>query len=259
MGLGRYRGEVREVGTYSGVDSSSLQPDAPTVVVVEDDQPTRAFLLDNLSADGFRAVGAGGVGEGLRAIEVRQPALVVLDLGLGDGNGLALLDRVRASDGLASRIDPELPVVVLSGRVGDADRVRSFARGADDHLCKPFLYAELVARVRAVLRRADGRRARGVVRVGDLTLDPATRAVRLAGRRIELSAKEFALLQALAGQPMRVYGKQELLRDVWGYVSMGRTRTLDAHACRLRKKLRPSSRAWVVNVRGVGYKLTEAL
>jgi DNA-binding response OmpR family regulator len=229
------------------------------VLVVEDDQATRAFLLDNLAADGFRVAGASGAGEGLRAIEVRQPSLVVLDLGLEDGTGLALLDRVRAADGLASRIDPDLPVIVLSGRAGDADRVRSFARGADDHVCKPFLYAELLARVRAVLRRAENRRARGVMRVGELTLDPSTRAVRLSGRRVELAAKEFALLQALAEQPTRVYRKQELLRDVWGYLSIGQTRTLDAHACRLRKKLRPAARQWVVNVRGVGYKLTEAL
>jgi DNA-binding response OmpR family regulator len=233
--------------------------DARLVLVVEDDPVTRTFLIDNLMADGFRAVGTSGTGEGLRAIEVRQPALVVLDLGLEDGNGLALLDRVRGADGLASRIDPDLPVIVLSGRAGDADRVRSFARGADDHLNKPFLYAELLARVRAVLRRAEGRRTRGVVRVGELTLDPSTRAVRLAGRRIDLAAKEFALLQALAQQPTRVYGKQELLRDVWGYLSMGNTRTLDAHACRLRKKLRSPGRPWIVNVRGVGYKLTEAL
>jgi DNA-binding response OmpR family regulator len=229
------------------------------VLVVEDDQVTRAFLLENLMADGFRTAGASGVGEGLRAIEVRQPSLVVLDLGLEDGNGLTLLDRVRAADGLASRIDQDLPVIVLSGRAGDADRVRSFARGADDHICKPFLYAELLARMRAVLRRAEGRRARGVMRVGELTLDPSTRAVRLAGRRIELAAKEFALLQALAEQPTRVYRKQELLRDVWGYLSPGNTRTLDAHAYRLRRKLKPSARPWIVNVRGVGYKLTEAL
>ncbi|HEX2233793.1 MAG TPA: winged helix-turn-helix domain-containing protein, partial [Thermoleophilaceae bacterium] len=97
------------------------------------------------------------------------------------------------------------------------------------------------------------------MRVGDLTLDPLTRTVELAGEPVYLAAKEFALLQALAENPTRVYGKQELLRDVWGYLSMGNTRTLDAHACRLRKKLRPSSRPWVVNVRGVGYKLTEAL
>jgi DNA-binding response OmpR family regulator len=233
--------------------------DQRLVLVVEDDRATRAFLVDNLIADGFQAVGASGAGEGLRAIEVRQPSLVVLDLALEDGSGLTLLDRVRGADGLASRIDPDLPVIVLSGRVGDADRVRSFGRGADDHLCKPFLYAELLARMRAVLRRAEGRRARGVLRVGELTLDPSTRAVRLAGRRVELAAKEFALLQALAEQPTRVYGKQELLRDVWGYLSPGNTRTLDAHAYRLRRKLRPSARPWIVNVRGVGYKLTEAL
>jgi CheY-like chemotaxis protein len=107
------------------------------ILVVEDDDATRAFLLDNLAADGFRVAGASGVGEGLRAIEVRQPALVVLDLLLEDGSGLHLLDRVRAADGLASRIDPELPVIVLTGRAGEADRVRSFARGADDHLSKP--------------------------------------------------------------------------------------------------------------------------
>jgi CheY-like chemotaxis protein len=111
-----------------------------TVLVVEDDEATRAFLLDNLAADGFRVAGASGAAEGLRAIEVRHPALVVLDLVLEDGSGLALLDRVRASDGLSSRIDPDLPVIVLSGRAGDADRVRSFARGADDHLCKPTRY-----------------------------------------------------------------------------------------------------------------------
>jgi DNA-binding response OmpR family regulator len=229
------------------------------ILVVEDDEPTRSFLDANLAADGFRVAGATSTAEAMRAIEVRQPALVVLDLRLEGGSGLEVLDRVRSADGLASRLDPDLPVLVLTGRSSDADRVRSFTRGADDHLCKPFVYAELLARVRALLRRADGRRRRGLLRAGELTIDPQTRAVRLGGRRVELSAKEFALLHALSEEPTRVYGKQELLRDVWGYRSLGNTRTLDAHACRLRKKLRPSSRQWVVNVRGVGYKLTEAL
>jgi DNA-binding response OmpR family regulator len=236
-----------------GVDEQRL------ILVVEDDEATRAFLADNLAADGFRVVAASGAGEGLRAIEVRQPSLVLLDLALEDGSGLALLDRVRASDGLASRIDPDLPVIVLTGKAGEADRVRSFTRGADDNVVKPFLYAELLARIRAVLRRAEGRRRRGVLRVGELTVDPLTRTVRLGGRRVELSAKEFALLHALAEEPSRVYGKQELLRDVWGFLAAGNTRTLDAHACRLRKKLGPSPRPWLVNVRGVGYKLTEAM
>jgi DNA-binding response OmpR family regulator len=233
--------------------------DRPSLLVVEDDQATAAFLAENLAADGFKVATASGAGEGLRALEVRGPQLVILDLMLEDGSGLELLDRVRCADGLASRIDPDLPVIVLTGRAADADRVRSFARGADDHVAKPFLYQELLARVRALLRRAHGRPQRGVLRVGELSLDPATRAVRLAGQPVHLAAKEFALLHALAGQPTRVYGKQELLRDVWGYLSMGNTRTLDAHACRLRKKLSSSGRPWVVNVRGVGYKLTEAL
>jgi DNA-binding response OmpR family regulator len=229
------------------------------ILVVEDDEATRGFLVDNLIADGFRAVGATSAGEGVRAIEVRRPSLVVLDLALEGGSGLDLLDRVRHADGLASRIDPDLPVIVLTGRTRDADRVRSFARGADDHVNKPFLYEELLGRIRAVLRRAEGRRRQGLLRVGELTVDPSTRAVRLAGRKVELAAKEFALLHALAEEPTHVYGKNELLRDVWGFQSLGRTRTLDAHACRLRKKLSPSSRPWVVNVRGVGYKLTEAV
>jgi DNA-binding response OmpR family regulator len=107
------------------------------ILVVEDDEATRAFLLENLAADGFRVAGASSAGEGIRAIEVRRPSLVVLDLALEDGSGLDLLDRVRHADGLASRIDPDLPVIVLTGRVGEADRVRSFARGADDYVPKP--------------------------------------------------------------------------------------------------------------------------
>ncbi len=229
------------------------------LLIVEDDPATSRFLADNLAADGFDAVTAGGVGESVRAIESRSPSLVVLDLGLEDGSGLSVLDRVRSADGLSSRIDPALPVVVLSGRSGEADRVRGFARGADDYLVKPFSYAELLGRVRAVLRRASARSARGALRVGDLTLDPLTRAVRLGGRELELSAKEFALLHQLAEDPERVYTKRELLRDVWGFVAMGNTRTLDAHACRLRKKLgAEGGRPWVLNVRGVGYRLTEA-
>jgi DNA-binding response OmpR family regulator len=234
-----------------------MGPEERSLLVVEDDEATRAFLADNLRADGFAVAVAAGAGEGLRAIEVRHPSLVVLDLMLEDGSGLDLLDRVRAADGLGSRIDPDLPVVVLTGRAGEADRVRGFARGADDYLVKPFLYNELLGRIRAVLRRASGRRQRGVLRAGDLMLDPITRAVRLAGRPVHLSPREFALLQALAEDPTRVWTKQELLRDVWGYLAIGQTRTVDAHACRLRRKLGScSARPWVLNVRGVGYRLT---
>ena len=230
-----------------------------SLLIVEDDGPTGAFLADNLTADGFRVALASGAGEGLRAIEVRHPSLVLLDLALEDGNGLELLDRVRGADGMASRIDPAVPIIVVTGRGGEVDRIRGFARGADDYVVKPFHYGELLGRVRAVIRRAEGRPQRGVIRVAELTLDPVTRAVRLGGRPVHLSAKEFSLLQALADEPTRVRSKNELLRDVWGYLSIGQTRTVDAHACRLRKKLSDSDRPWVVNVRGVGYRLTEAL
>jgi DNA-binding response OmpR family regulator len=231
----------------------------PALLVVEDDERTSSFLRDNLSADGFRVAVASGAGEGIRQIEVRQPDLVLLDLMLEDGNGLELLDRVRAADGLASRLDPELPIVILSGLTSENDRVRGLARGADDYVIKPFSYAELLGRLRVLLRRVAGRQLKGIMRVGELTIDPMTRRVRLAGQPVHLSAKEFALLQALATEPTRVFSKQELLRDVWGYVSIGTTRTLDAHACRLRKKLSGASRPFVVNLRGVGYKLTEEL
>ncbi len=229
------------------------------VLVVEDDAATAEFLLDNLRADGYRAASAAGVGEGLRAIEVRQPDLLLLDLMLDDGHGLDLLDRLRSSDGLVSRLDPDLPVIVLSGRGGETDRLRGFARGCDDYLAKPFSYPELHARIRAVLRRAADRSRRGLVRVGGLVVDPITRRVQLDGKPVHLSAKEFSLLHALAGDPTAVFPKEQLLRDVWGYMSMGNTRTLDAHACRLRKKLAGSARPFVLNLRGVGYRLTEAL
>jgi DNA-binding response OmpR family regulator len=226
------------------------------VLVVEDDQRTAAFLVDNLRADGFRVAVAAEADEAVRAIEVRRPDLVLLDLSLGEASGLTVLDRVRAADGLGTRIDPGLPVIILSGRGAEIDRLRGFARGADDYVVKPFGYPEVLARVEAVLRRARGRPAAGVLIVGALSLDPATRAVRIGDRPIALSAKEFALLHALARQPTRVFSKAELLRDVWGYRSMGVTRTLDAHACRLRKKL--GSPRWVVSVRGVGYRLVDA-
>lgn len=233
--------------------------DSRKLLLLEDDEATAAFLADNLGADGFRVITASGAGEGWRAIELRHPELVVLDLGLADGNGLELLDRLRAADGVASRVDPALPVIVVSGRASEVDRVRGLARGADDYMAKPFSYPELVARIRAVLRRADGRAARGAIRVGDLAIDPLTRIVSLAGQPVHLSVKEFSLLQKLASDPTRVFLKEDLLREVWGYTFPVATRTLDAHACRLRRKLRGSARPFVITMRGVGYRLTEEL
>jgi DNA-binding response OmpR family regulator len=228
--------------------------DPPRILLVEDDAALRGFLIDHLAADGFAPLTAETLADGLRLLEFKQPDLAVVDLGLPDGSGLELIARVRAADGIASRLDPATPLVVLTGRDGEIDRVRGFERGADDYVVKPFSYSELRLRLQAVLRRTRVRRSGGAVRVGELRLDPATREVRLAGELVALSQKEFALLRALAAQPTRVFTKSELLRDVWGFRSLGTTRTLDTHACRLRRKL---GGAFVVNVWGVGYRLVD--
>jgi DNA-binding response OmpR family regulator len=180
----------------------------------------------------------------------------VLDLGLPDAPGIDVLRQIRGAEGITDRFDPELPVIVLSGRTAEADRVRGLEAGADDYLVKPFHYPELLARVASVLRRRAGRRT-GPLRVGELVIDPATRAVRVGERAVELANKEFALLQTLASEPRRVFTKEELLRDVWGYRAMGRTRTLDSHASRLRRKLDPDGIRYVFNCWGVGYRLIE--
>jgi len=230
---------------------------APTIVLVEDDPVLSTFLADNLSADGYEPVVAETLRDGLRELEFRRPDLAIVDLGLPDGSGLELIERVRTADGIASRLDPTVPLIVLSARAGDLDRVRAFERGADDFVPKPFSYGEFRLRIAAVLRRTRRRSGLGQLRVGELALDPAGREVRLRGRRIELSQKEFALLRALATDPTRVLTKQELLRDVWGYRTLGTTRTLDSHACRLRTKLGVDGDRFVVNVWGVGYRLVD--
>src|SRR5262249_16171262 len=145
---------------------------------------------------------------------------------------------------------------VLSGRSSEADRLRGFEAGADDFLPKPFHYPELLARLSAVLRRRAGGR-RGPIHVGDLTVDPVRRRVAVDGRQVELANKEFALLRALAAEPHRVFTKEELLRDVWGFRSQGRTRTLDSHASRLRRKLDPEGARYVFNCWGIGYRLLD--
>jgi DNA-binding response OmpR family regulator len=230
-----------------------------TIMVVEDDDATRDFLADHLAADSYGVVTASSGRQALNLLEVKNCDLVLLDVMLPDASGFELCRRLRSADGIAQRIDPEVPVIMLSGRATETDRIRGFARGADDYVAKPFNYPELAARIAAVLRRARARREKGLLQVGELRIDPASREVRLGERAVELSAKEFALLHALAADPTRVFTKEELLRDVWGFKLMGSTRTLDSHASRLRRKLAPvaAGRRWVVNVWGVGYRLTD--
>ncbi len=228
-----------------------------TILIVEDDAATATFLADNLSADGFEPLVVETERDATRMLEYKGPDLVLVDLGLAEGSGLDLLRRVRAADGVASRIDPHVPLLVISGRAGELDRVRGFDCGCDDYLCKPFSYPELLGRVNALLRRCGDRRALGRLRVGELEIDPPSREVWLRGERLDLTEKEFALLRALAVDPTRVLTKDELLRDVWGFRSRGVTRTLDSHACRLRAKLGTQGDRLVINVWGVGYRLID--
>jgi len=228
-----------------------------TILILEDHQPTRAFLADNLAADGYGVLEATCKSEAQGLVETAFPDLAIIDLGLPDADGLELIRRVRHSDRVAGRLDPDLPMLVLSGRTSELDRLRAFDRGCDDYVTKPFSYQELRARMRALLRRTSRRPGAGRLRVGPLEVDVAARQVSVRGEPVELSKKEFALLRALAADPTRVFTREELLRGVWGFQTMGATRTLDTHAFRLRRKLNSSGDRFIVNVWGVGYRLLD--
>lgn len=226
-----------------------------TILVAEEHPATRTFLIDNLTADGYRTLAAEDRAKALGLLDVKQPDLVVVDI---NGETLALLDAVRSANGLASRIDPATPLIVLTGQSDAVHRIRLLERGGDDVVAKPFAYPELRARIAAILRRTQQRPSSRIRRVGPVTIDVPGREVRVDDEPVELSAKEYELLLALSGDPTRVFTREELLRDVWGFRSQGRTRTIDSHAYRLRRKLAAAdSPRLVVNVWGIGYRLCD--
>jgi DNA-binding response OmpR family regulator len=222
------------------------------LLLTEPEEATRCFLERHLIQDGFEVVGAEN-GEALDLVEVARPDLVLI----GDPEGLELCRRLREgkSSGSWGR---EVPVILLGGQESDpVDRVRAFDRGCDDYLDRPFHYDELVARIRAVLRRTAPSQSERL-EAGEIEIDRPTRRVTVGGERVVLPTKEYELLVKLATDPHRVFTKDELLRDVWGFRSHGRTRTLDSHASRLRRRLtRPGGAAYVKNVWGVGYCLLD--
>ena len=201
------------------------------LLLAEPELDTRVFLERHLKDDGFRVVDAQA-----------QPDLVLL----GDSNAL---DECRAVHG-------NVPVIVLGEPDSDTvDRVRALDRGCDDFLARPFDYEELLARIRAVLRRTMPA-PHDTLHAGPIKADVATRTVTVNGHSIPLAGKEYELLLKLMSDPMRVFTKEQLLREVWGFRSLGRTRTLDSHASRLRRKLgAAASGPFVLNVWGVGYRL----
>ena len=214
------------------------------LLLAEPEEATRSFLERHLAQDGFEVVGVEN-GEALDLLEQVCPDLVLI----GDPESLELCRRLR-------ELNREVPVIVLGGQQSDpVDRVRAFDRGCDDYLDRPFHYDELVARIRAVLRRAAPPESERHT-AGEIEIDRPTRRVTVCGQRVVLPSKEYELLLKLASDPHRVFTKEELLRDVWGLRAQGRTRTLDSHASRLRRRLsRSDGEAYVRNVWGVGYCL----
>jgi DNA-binding response OmpR family regulator len=228
------------------------------VLLVESEEPSREFLAQQLTDDGFEVFAADRARQALELAESTRLDLVLLDAVLPDASGFEVCSRLRGGEP-GGGWNRDVPVIMVSARGDPVDRVRGFARGCDDYVVKPFVYEELVARMRAVLRRVSGPAHRRLA-VRDLDIDLASRVVRVAGDAVQLSAKEYELLVALAEDPERVFKKEELLRNVWGFRSLGRTRTLDSHASRLRRKLNGSTEtAYVLNVWGVGYRLVASV
>jgi DNA-binding response OmpR family regulator len=227
------------------------------VLLAEPEPQIRGLLERQLSGAGFAVVGAGAGSEALNLAELSSPDLVLVGNELPDSSAAELCRRLR--EGEPGRVwNREVPVIVLGGAESDTiECVQAFERGCDDYLAHPFHHEELVARIRAVLRRsAPDSRQRLVA--GEIELDRQTRRVTVLGERVLLSAKEFELLAKLASAPHRVFSKEELLREVWGFRSLGRTRTVDSHASRVRRKLaRPGVGPFVINEWGVGYRLLD--
>jgi DNA-binding response OmpR family regulator len=219
------------------------------LLVAEPEPATREYLGRQLRDDGFDVLDAARRSEALDLAERARPDLVLL----------AELDLcLRLRRGEPGRTwDRNVPVILLAPSSDTVERVRALDRGADDVIGRPFAYEELLARIRALLRRSSVD-AGEVLVAGDLVVDRRTRRVTVRDTTIPVSAKEFDLLARLAGDPNRVFTKEELLREVWGFRALGRTRTLESHASRLRRKLSLSEAdRYVVNVWGVGYRLLE--
>lgn len=226
------------------------------VLLLEGDEVTAAFLGDQLAADGFSVMVAHTAEHALALARQHEPSLLLLGDLAGRRETLDLLASIRRRAALQSSLDPALPTLVLSRHAAELDILRCFEAGADDVVKRPFSYPELRARIHALLRRAHGLPRRRTLRVGALEIDTDAHVATVSGSPVELCKREYDLLVHLAGDPERVFTKHELLRDVWGFRANGATRTLDSHACRLRRKL--GGQDFVINVWGVGYCLARA-
>ena len=227
---------------------------APAVLLVEDDDPTRHAVAQSLIAHGFDVTEAPSVAAALHAWEAGRPELVILDLGLPDGDGLAVLQRIRA--------EAATPVLVLTARDAERDKVAALDAGADDHVTKPFGMAELHARIRALLRRAAGPAADPVGRVelGTLVVDIARHSVEVEGRPVRLTPREFEVLKVLIAHAGRLVTHGRLLRAVWGRAYDEESHYLHVYVSQIRRKLAAADPAGtlsdlIVAEPGVGYRV----
>ena len=225
-----------------------------TILVVEDEMKIARVVRDYLEEAGFRVVVTGDGDAAIASARGSRPDLVVLDLGLPGADGLDVARELRRSSGV--------PIVMLTARGGETDRIVGLELGADDYVVKPFSPKELVARVRAVLRRvttANAVAAEATIRVGDVEITPSRLRVTADGRAIELTPTEFQLLATLAREPGRVFTRGQLLDAIHGVAFASYERAIDAHVKNLRKKLEPepSRPRYVLTVHGVGYRFSD--
>ena len=216
------------------------------VLLVEDDQTIASPLLRGLEREGFTVVHAECGADARTAMRSATPDVLLLDLGLPDIDGFELCRELRATS--------DVPIIVVTARGEEVDRVVGLELGADDYVVKPFGFRELVARIRAVRRRANGRAGGPTATLGDLVVDRRTRRATVEGRAVTLTPKEFDLLALLADDPGAVCSRQQILDEVWDPHWYGPTKTLDVHVASLRRKL--GHPELIETVRGVGYRLS---
>lgn len=220
------------------------------LILLVDDEPSIIQLSRMyFERDGFRVQEVGDGESALEAVTKYRPALIVLDVMLPKLDGFEVCRSLRIKG-------DQTPIIMLTARDEDIDKILGLELGADDYLTKPFNPRELIARVKAILRRSDGKKqADGKpLHRGDLTIDPASREVSVASQTLDLRTQEFDLLLTLAEQPGRVFTREQLLQLAWGFDFYGQTRTVDVHIAHLRKKLEGST-VKIETVTGVGYKL----
>ena len=224
------------------------------ILVVDDEASVVEVVSLYIKREGFDVRVARDGRSALTAIQEKLPALVVLDLMLPEVDGLEIMRRLRNNP------ETDIPVIMLTARQQETDRIYGLELGADDYVTKPFSPAELVSRVKAVLRRTHGKNlndtAERPLQFGELTINPKTRIVTVRGETIELTATEFNLLYFMAGHPRQVFKRDQLLENVWGFSEYVDPSTVTVHIRRLREKIEldPSDPVWLLTVWGVGYK-----